>query len=126
MEKTIDLNQASQYDLLVAKNRTLNCTITCTYLNVTGGTEYFDFTTYTGASMQIKNNAGTILMSFSTSGGSIQLSGTSGIFRLIKTAAEMNTIRAGQYRYDLYLSNATYPKRNFLYGNITFMQDITT
>ena len=126
MEKTLDLNQASNYELIVAKNRTLNCAITCTYLNVTGGTEYFDFAPYNSAYMQIKNNAGTILMSFSTSGGSILLSGSTGIFRLIKTAAEMNTIRAGQYRYDMYLSNATYPKRNFLYGNITFMQDITT
>jgi hypothetical protein len=126
MERTIDLNQAAEYDLIVAKDRTLNCAITCTYLNVTGGTEYFDFTSYTGASMQIKNNAGTILMSFSTSGGSIILSGSSGIFRLKQTAVTMNTVRAGTYHYDMYLTNATYPKRNFLMGNITFIQNITT
>ena len=126
MEQQLDLNQAAEYNLIVAKDRTLNCAITCTYLNVTGGTDYFDFSTYTGASMQIKNNAGTILMTFSTSGGSIILSGSTGIFRLKKSAVEMNTIRAGEYHYDMYLTNSTYPKRNFLMGNITFIQNITT
>lgn len=123
MEKQLDLNQASQYDLLVAKDRTLNCSITCTYLDTTGGTQTFEFSGYTGATLVIKNTAGTILMTFDTSDGSILLQ-AAGVFKLIKTATEMDAVRAGQYKYDMYLRNATYPKRNFLYGNITFMQNI--
>lgn len=124
MEKILDLSQAAEYDLIVAKDRTLNSSITCTYLNSTGGTEYFDFSIYTGATLTIKNNAGTILMDFSVSGGSIFLSGSSGIFTLVKTAAEMDTVRAGQYNYDMYLISAPTTKRYFLRGHITFIQNI--
>jgi hypothetical protein len=123
MEKTLDLNQAAEYDLIVAKNRTLNTSITCTYIDITGSTQYFDFSAYTGATLTVKNNAGTILITFDTDSGSIQLC-TEGVFKLIKTAEEMDAVRAGTYSYDMYLSNATYPKRNFLYGKITFIQNI--
>ena len=124
MEKQLDLSQASEYDLIVAKDRTLNCSITCTYLNTTGGTEYFDFSGYTGATMMIKNTAGTILMTFDVSDSSIILQ-ANGIFKLVKTDVQMDVIRAGVYNYDMYISNATYPKRAFLRGKITFIQNIT-
>ena len=124
MEKILDLSQAAEYDLIVAKDRTLNSSITCTYLNTTGGTELFDFTAYSGAVLTIKNNAGTVLMTFTTSGSSIGLSGNTGVFTLIKSAAEMDTIRAGEYNYDMYLISATIPKRAFLRGKITFIQNI--
>jgi len=125
MEKIIDLFTASEYDLIVGKDRDLDLRLTCTYLDATGGTRYFDFTTYTGATLTIKNRAGTILMQFTTSGGSITLYGDTGVFKLTKTYAEMDKIRAGQYDYDMVLSNATYARRAFLWGNITFIQNIT-
>ena len=125
MEQTLDLNQAVEYDLIVAKDRTLNTNITCTYVNVTGGTSYFDFGSsgYTGATLVVKNTAGTILMTFSTTDGSITL-GSNGVFNLKKTSAEMDVIRAGCYPYDMYLKSATYPKRAFMRGKITFLQNI--
>ena len=38
---------------------------------------------------------------------------------------EMNTVRAGCYRYDMYLSNHIYAKRGFLRGKITYTQNIS-
>lgn len=123
MEKQLDLFTASEYDLICGKDRTLLANITCTYLNVTGGTELFDFSGYTGATLSIKNTAGTLLMTF-TVGSGITLYGTTGVFKLNKTSVEMDTIRAGQYNYDMYLSSPTQPKRAFLWGKITFVQNI--
>jgi hypothetical protein len=125
MEKQLDLNQAVEYDLIVMKDRTLSANITCTYLNTTGGTSYFDFGSsgYTGATLVIKNTAGTILMTFSTTDGSIVL-GSNGVFKLVKTSQQMDVIRAGQYPYDMYLISSTYPKRAFMFGKITFIQNI--
>lgn len=124
MEKQLDLFTASEYDLFVGKNRTLNSNITCTYLDVTGGTQYFDFSGYTGATMMIKNVAGTVLLQFSTTDNSIELL-PNGVFKLNKSAKEMDVVRAGQYNYDMYLSSAVYPKRAFLYGKITLIQNIS-
>lgn len=125
MDKLLDLSTSVEYDLIACKDRTLNTNITCTYLNTTGGTEYFQFGSsgYTGATLVIKNTAGTILMTFSTTDGSITL-GSNGVFNLTKTSAEMDTIRAGCYPYDMYLSSPTFPKRAFLRGKITFIQNI--
>jgi hypothetical protein len=125
MEKQLDLSLASVYDIECDKDKTLNSTITCTYLNSTGGTELFDFTSYTGATLTIKNSAGTILMIFTVSGGSITLYGTTGKFKLLKTSTEMNFIRSGEYNYDMILSSVVYPKRAFLRGKIFFIQNIT-
>ena len=123
MNNTLDLFTATEYDLICGKDRTLNCSITCTYLDVTGGTNYFDFSSYTGATLVIKNTAGTILMTFSTLDGSILLQ-ANGVFKLIKTSQEMDVVRAGCYNYDMYISSATYSKRGFLRGKITFIQNI--
>jgi len=126
MEQQLDLSTASEYDLTVSKDRTLNTNITCTYIDTTGTTQYFDFgaSGYTGATLMVKNQAGTILMQFNTSGGSITL-GSNGVFNLKKTAVEMDAVRAGTYNYDMYLSSATFPKRAFLRGHITFIQNIS-
>ena len=123
MIQTLDLSSASEYDLIVSKDRTLNCSITCTYIDATGNTNYFDFSSYTGATLVIKNNAGTILMTFSVIDGSILLQ-SNGIFKLIKSSNLMDTVRAGCYNYDMYLSSSTYQKRGFLTGKITFIQNI--
>jgi hypothetical protein len=90
---------------------------------MSGDTEVqFDMSAYSGATLTVKNQQGTILMVFSTTDGSIVL-GTSS-FQLIKTYAEMDTVRAGIYVYDMYLSNASLPKRAFLIGKITYVQNI--
>jgi hypothetical protein len=122
MKQQLDLFTASVYDIEVGKNRTLLSNITCTYLDVTGGTRYFEFSGYTGGTLVIKNSAGTILMTFTTGNG-LTL-GNNGVFTLSKTAVEMDTIRAGQYNYDMYISSATQPKRAFLWGKIIFVQNI--
>ena len=122
MEKTLDLSLASVYDMVVDRDKTLNVAVSTTYFS--GSTEYsFDFTPYTGGTLTVKNNSGTIVQSFSTSDGSIVLQ-VGGVFKLIKTYTEMNTVRSGEYRYDMYLSSATYPKRAFLRGDISYIQNI--
>lgn len=123
MEKQLDLSFASVYDIEVDKDRTLLTDITCTYLDSTGTTQNFEFSSYTAATLVVKNSAGTILMTFSTTDTSIVLK-TLGVFTLSKTSAEMDVIRAGTYLYDMYLSNVLYPKRAFLRGKITFIQNI--
>ena len=121
MQNELDLFTASVYDIEVGKNRTLDMRITCTYLSGTT-TMYFDFSTYTGATLTVKNIAGTILMTFSTTDGSIVLL-PNGIFQLVKTDEEM-TVRAGCYNYDMILQKDG-GKRAFLYGKITWIQNIT-
>jgi len=121
MDKELDLSMVTEYDLIVSKDRTLNSSIYATYLS--GTTEYaYDFTLYSGATMVVKNNSGTIVQTFSTTDGSIVLQ-AGGVFKLVKTAEEMNTVRSGEYNYDMYLINAEYPKRAFLRGQITYLQN---
>jgi hypothetical protein len=123
MEKFIDLSMSTEYNLQVDKDRSLNSSIYCTYFS--GCTEYnYDFTFYSGATLTVKNDSGTIVQTFSTLDGSIVL-GVGGVFNLVKTSDEMNIVRAGNYNYDMYLSNATYPKRAFLRGKISYVQNIS-
>lgn len=126
MEKLLDLSMSAEYDLVVDKNKSLSVSVSCTYFS--GCTEYaYDFTPYTGATLTVKNDAGTIVQTFSTTDGSIVFVAptNAGVFKLVKTDVEMNTVRAGCYRYDMYLSNSTYPKRAFLRGKITYIQNIS-
>lgn len=122
MQNELDLFTASVYDIEVGKNRTLDMRITCTYLSG-DTTMYFDFSTYSGATLTVKNASGTILMTFSTTDGSIVLL-PDGIFSLNKTDEEMDKIRAGCYNYDMILQKDG-GKRAFLYGKITWIQNIT-
>lgn len=123
MEQTLNLAMSAEYDLIAERGRTLNTNITATYIDSGGTEQYFDFTSYSGATLVIKNTAGTIIMTFSTTDGSIIL-GANGQFSLHKTAEEMLTLRAGCLLYDMYLSSPTYPKRGFLRGKITIEQNI--
>ena len=122
MQNELDLFTASVYDIEVGKNRTLDMRITCTYLSG-DTTMYFDFSTFTGSTLTVKNNSGTILMTFSTTDGSIVLL-PNGVFQLVKTDEEMDVVRAGCYKYDMILQKAG-GKRAFLYGKITWIQNIT-
>ena len=128
--QNLDLRQDSQYNLVLNKQRTLNTTITCQYISgtTTGNTLVdFDFSSYTAATLQVrmKPDAPFVVLTFSTTDGSIVLS-TGSTFQLIKTATQLATCRAGEYFYDMYLSSATYPKRAFLSGQFTIMPNITT
>lgn len=123
MEKFLDLSLSAVYDIELDKNKSLNVSVSCTYFS--GSTEYnYDLTIYTGATLTVKNDSGTIVQTFSTSDGSIVLQ-VGGIFKLVKTDVEMNAVRAGKYHYDMYLSNSTFPKRGFLRGSITYIQNIS-
>lgn len=127
MEKFLDLSYSSEYDLIVDKNKSLNVSINCVIVSGTTAScdEYnFSFSGYTGATLTVKNHSGTIVQTFSTTDGSIELYSL-GYFKLIKTAEEMNTVRAGCYEYDMYLSSALMPKRGFLRGKITYIQNIS-
>ena len=128
MEKTLDLALSAEYDLVFDRCRTLDRTLYCwIYTGTTNcGDVEFDFTFYTGATMYVKNNSGTIIQQFSTSDGSIVL-GLGGQLTLKKSAEDMCIPRAGDcYNYDIYLSSATIPKRAFLRGKITYRQTYTT
>lgn len=123
MEKFLDLSMSSEYDLILDKNKSLNVSVSCTFIS--GCTEYnYDFSPYSGATLTVKNNSGTIIQVFSTTDGSIVLQPL-GVFKLVKTDVQMNLVRSGEYDYDMYLSSATYPKRAFLRGKITYIQNIS-
>lgn len=123
MEKFLDLSLSAVYDIELDKNKSLNVSVMCTYFS--GGTEYnYDLTPYTGATLTVKNDSGTIVQTFSTLDGSIVLQ-VGGIFKLVKTTEEMDKVRSGWYHYDMYLSNSTYPKRAFLRGKINYIQNIS-
>ena len=124
MDKTLELFLSAEYNLEVDKDRTLNSELYCYYYSGDTETELnYDFTFYTGATMSVKNNSGTQVMLFSTDDGSITL-GVGGVLTLTKTGEEMNKVRSGVYKYDIYLSSAAWPKRGFLRGDITFYQNI--
>lgn len=122
----LDLRQDMQYDILINKQRTLNVNLTAYY--VSGGTEYdFDFSNYTGATLQVKMkpDAPFTILDFDTDDGSITLPTSGGTFNLYKSAADLAKVRAGEYRYDMYLKSATTPKRAFLSGSFTIIDRIT-
>jgi hypothetical protein len=125
--QNLDLRQDSQYNLILNKQRTLNVNITAYFIS--GGTEIeFDFSSYTGATLQVrtKPDAPFLILSFNTSDGSIVLPLSGGTFNLNKTEAQLTGIRAGEYWYDMYLSSVTYPKRAFLSGQFTIIPNIST
>jgi hypothetical protein len=122
MEKLLDLSLSAVYDIEVDKNKSLSVSVSCTYFS--GSTEYnYDLTFYSGATLTVKNSSGTIVQTFSTLDGSILLQ-AGGIFKLVKTSEEMNTVRSGIYDYDMYLSSSAFPKRAFLRGKINYIQNI--
>ena len=123
--QNLDLDQSSKYDLIIARDRTLDTVITAQYVDSTGTTQLFDFTFYTGATLQVKSKpeSTVIVLEFSTDDGSIELK-TGGQFRLHKLDSELQ-MRAGEYYYDMYLSNSSMPKRAFLTGNFKINQNIS-
>lgn len=86
----------------------------------------FDFSTYTGAKLQVRRKSGApvVELEFSTDNNTIEL-GTDGRFRLIMSDTLMGKIRAGEYEYDMYLTSATWAKRDFLFGLFKIEDKIT-
>ncbi len=126
-QNELDLTQDSTFNLTINKQRTLNVTIATYYLS--GDTEVdFDFSSYTGALMQLrtKPQAPFVILEFNTTDGSIVLPVSGGTFQLHKTWEEMQNIRSGEYHYDMWLTSVTYPKRAFLSGVCTIIPNITT
>jgi len=125
--QNLDLRMDSQYNIVINKNKTLLTNITAYYIS--GDTQIdFDFSSYTGATLQVrtKPDAPFVVLQFSTTDGSIVLPASGGTFKLKKTATELSTVRAGEYVYDMYISSATYPKRAFLSGTFTIIPNVTT
>ena len=123
INSSLDLSLDSVYDIQVNRDRSLDAVVSATFMS--GNTEVpFYFSGFSGACFTIKNEFGTILMTFNTNDGSIVLSSTGNTFQLIKTYQEMATVRSGVYPYDMYLSNAQLPKRAFLRGKINFISNI--
>ena len=122
---TLDTREDATYDILINKDRTLNQQFVAYFES--GGTEYnFVFTSYTGASLQVRKNYNStpIILEFSTDDGSIVL-GNDGAFSLIKSAADLEIVRAADYIYDMYLNSASAPKRAFLSGKFTITDRVT-
>ena len=121
----LDIRQDSIYDMKVNRNRTLDQTFNAYFTS--GTTEYnFDFSVYTGATMEVRKQFGSTFtaLTFSTDDGSITL-GLDGEFNLNKSAADLQKVRAGDYIYDMYLTSATVPKRAFLSGEFKLYNYVT-
>lgn len=121
----IDYTEGSLYDMFIKKDRTLNYSKQAVFCS--GDTEYpFQFTDYTGATLQVRKNfdSAYVVLEFSTTDGSIVL-GNDGWFTLVKSAEELELIRVSDYKYDMYLSSDTKPKRDFLYGEFIINNRVT-
>lgn len=127
MNQNLDLTQDSKYNIVINKNKTLLSTITAYYL-ASGSTEVeYDFSSYTGACLQVrlKPDSPFCVLQFNTSDGSIVLPASGGTFQLKKTHTELNLCRAGEYVYDMYLVSPTYPRRAFISGSFTINPNVT-
>lgn len=121
----LDIREDSVYDIKINRNRTLNQVFEAYFLS--GNTEVpFDFSPYSGATLEVKKNYASehIILTFSTSDGSIVL-GVDGQFSLVKSADDLDKVRANNYQYDMYLSNTSSPKRAFLSGDFIISDYIT-
>ena len=121
----LNIAEDANYDIIIKKDRTLNQLFDAYFTS--GSTDYpFDFTVYSGATLEVRKtfNSEYVVLTFSTTDGSIVL-GADGQFSLVKSAALLDVIRAGDYQYDMYLSSASKPKRAFLYGDFKIRDRIT-
>jgi len=126
MAKTIDYRLGVQVEIHARKGADFHRRFHAQYPS---GDTYvdIDFSQYTGATINVrrKPNSPYKELTFSTTDGSIVL-GTDGRFDLTLSNEIMNGIRAGEYDYDMYLSNTTYPKRDFMFGKFIIADKITT
>lgn len=122
---TIELTQDMTYNLVINKNRDLNQEIQAEIYSGKTFVSNFDFTGYTGATLtvKLKPQDNYSILTFSTTDSSIVL-GANGIFSLVKTAAELQNIKAGTFSYSMYLTSSTQSKRAFLSGQFTLIENV--
>ncbi|GHM98842.1 hypothetical protein WSM22_03320 [Cytophagales bacterium WSM2-2] len=125
MNKELDLTTDVDRDIIITRNRTLNEPLRADIYQ-DGVFQYpFEFSGWTGATMEIriKPNDNFKLLTFSINDGSIILD-NDGVFWLVKSADELS-LRAGDYWYDMYLSNPIYPKYAFMKGRFIVQESIS-
>jgi len=122
---TIDLTQDMTYNLAINKNRDLDQEIQAEIYSGDTFVSNFSFTGYTGATLvvKLKPQDNYSILTFSTADGSIVL-GLNGVFSLVKTAAELQNIKAGTFVYNMYLSSSLQAKRSFLSGNFIINENV--
>lgn len=122
---TLELTQDATYNMIINKDRDLNQDIKAEVYSGSTLLGNFDLTNYTGATLtvKIKPQDNYSILVFSTDDGSIVL-GLNGVFTLVKTALQLQNIKAGQFYYDMYLSSTTVSKRAFLSGSFTINQNV--
>lgn len=124
MNKIIEFTQDTAYDLVVNKNRNLNATLHCIY--VEDGVEYdFNFQDYDTALMHVKKRSddNTIILALSTIENTIELL-PQGRIKFVADPEKMN-VRAGEYVYDIYLYSTDYTKRQFMSGRFIIKSTVT-
>lgn len=124
-ECTIDLTQDVIYNLVINKDRDLNQDIQAEVYSGSTLLAPFNFSAYTGSTLTVKvkpQDAFSVL-TFSTDDSSIVL-GSSGVFTLVKTALQLQNIKAGEFYYNMYLSSSTIEKRAFISGKFTVIQNV--
>ena len=125
MSKVTDKRLGVQVDIEARKGADFARRFHAQYYS--GTTLYdFDFQGYTGATMQVrrKPNSPIVELSFTTTDSSIVF-GNDGRFTLQLGYAAMDALRSGEYDYDMYLSNSTYLKRDFMFGVFTLFDRVT-
>jgi hypothetical protein len=122
---TIDLTQDASYNLVINKNRDLDQEIQAEIYSGTTFVSNFSFTGYTGATLnvKVKPQDNYSVLTFSTADGSIVL-GANGVFKLVKTALELQNIKGGSFYYNMFLSSTLQPKRAFLSGQFIIIQNV--
>lgn len=125
MNCTLDLTQDMIYNLVINKDRDLDQEIQAEIYSGETFIQNFNFTGYTGATLNVKlkpqDNYN--ILTFSTADGSIVL-GSNGVFSLVKTAVELQNIKAGTFVYNMYLSSTLQAKRAFISGSFIINQNI--
>jgi hypothetical protein len=120
MSQIIDLDLGTNIDMQIAKGRDLESTLHCVILS--GETEIdFPFSSYTGATLIVKDSKTTIL-ELTTENGMLEF-GNDG-YLTIKLTNEESNVRFGEYKYNLYLSNMDVTKRQLFYGNFIILNTI--
>ena len=127
-KNTIDLRQDTKYDLVLNKGADLKMILSCQYYTGTTADSIvdFDFTSYTGASLIVKQNyrSANSILEFDTLDGSIVLSTSGGTVQLLKTATELANLPIGEFEYTMWLRNSEKTHRAFLSGKFIIQYKI--
>ena len=128
MSKSTDSRQGALLDFEAEKGRTFYRILHCQFYDSGHTLQDFQWTNYSGATMSVKRTSkGSVIeLHFTTDDGTLVLD-NDGRLTFNQTAEVMDTIRAGDYQYDLYIlgTDPNYAERDFLYGKFTVASKIT-